>query len=187
MALRWSRAISLTSIREPEEAVRRHVLESLQAARHLNACAGGILDVGSGNGYPALPAKCLHPSLSLTLLEPSLRKSVFLESAVRAMGLEDVEVRRERVDRPADLERYAGVGNITMRGVGAMDPVVIGGTKVLPPGGRIILVTSRNRVESLLKQARPGLAPIANEDVLPRRDVRILVLERSKSPSTSGS
>lgn len=180
MTLRWSRAISLTAIRDPQEAVRRHVLESLQAAGHLNPRAGALLDVGSGNGYPALPAKCLNSGLRITLLEPAIRRSVFLESVVRALGYEGVEVRRDRVDRASDLRRYQEIGNITMRGVNVLQKVIDGGSEVLPVGGRIVVLTSTRGAEASARRAPSSLSVITIEDVAGRSDGRILVLERSR-------
>ncbi len=180
MTLRWSRAISLTAIRNPEDAVRRHVLESLQAAGHLNPRAGGLLDVGSGNGYPALPAKCLNPELRVTLLEPAIRRSVFLESVVRALGLEGVEVRRNRVDRASDLRGYQGIGNITMRGVNALQEVLDGGSEVLPVGGRIVVLTSTRSAAASARRTPSSLSVLTIESIAGRSDGRILVLERTQ-------
>lgn len=178
LTLRWSRSISLTSIRAPEEAVRRHVLESLQASAHVSPAAGALLDIGSGNGYPALPIKCLHPDMRAVLLEPALRKSIFLESVIRAAGLRAIVVRRERVDRPEDLERYPGVGNITMRGVNALDSV-LEGARALPVSGRVVLATGRRVAEEITRKVGRGLTVRTVETIRDSRDGRLVVLERS--------
>lgn len=179
MTLRWNRAMSLTAITDPGEAVRRHVLESVQAAAHVRPEAGGLLDIGSGNGYPALPIKVLHRHLDTTLLEPALRKSVFLESAVRAAGLEGVRVRRERVERPSDLERYPGTGNISMRAVAVIDQVLEGAARILPAGGRLILLVGASQAEALCGSASSPLLVAARVNLPFRPGGALLVLERS--------
>lgn len=179
MTLRWSRAMSLTSITDPAEAIRKHVLESLQAAAHVRPEAGGLLDIGSGNGYPALPVKMVHPELPATLLEPALRKSVFLESVARAAGLQGVQVRRERVERPEDLERYAGTGNITLRAVAVIDQALEGAGRILPPGGRLVLLIGSRKAKELAATLASPLAVAALEPLPGRPGGSLLVLQRS--------
>jgi 16S rRNA (guanine527-N7)-methyltransferase len=179
MTLRWSDAISLTSIRTPEAAVRRHVIESMVAASFLNARAGALLDIGSGNGYPALPLLCLHPGLAATLLEPAIRKSVFLEAVVRACGLESVRVLRERVDRAADISRYSGTGNISMRAVNALGPALEGAAAVLPEGGRVLLFLGEDQAQTCEADLPPGLGVLESRELPLKKKARLLVLQRS--------
>jgi 16S rRNA (guanine527-N7)-methyltransferase len=179
MMLKWNRAMSLTAITDPDEAVRRHVLESLQAGRFVDPRAGALLDIGSGNGYPALPIKTLHPALAATLLEPAMRKSVFLETVIRAAGLPGVQVRRERVERPADLQRYPGTGNITMRAVGVIDAVIKGAAGILPSGGRLILMIGSGKADAL-SETLPSTFTIAARESFPdRRGSALLVLQHA--------
>lgn len=178
MTLKWSRSMSLTAITDPGEAIRLHVLESLQASAHVRPESGALLDIGSGNGYPALPVAMAHPGMEVTLLEPALRKSVFLETVGRAAGLKGLKVLRERIDRPEDLERYPGTGTITMRAVKVVDQVLAGSRRVIPPGGRVILALGMARALSIAQAPPEGLAALACDPVEGRKDGAILVLER---------
>ncbi|MGY2876941.1 16S rRNA (guanine527-N7)-methyltransferase [Marmoricola sp. URHA0025 HA25] len=75
--------------------------------RHLLNCAlvtdlvepgAAVCDIGSGAGLPGLVMAIRRPDLRLTLVEPLLRRTSFLEEAVDALGLSNVEVTRARAD-----------------------------------------------------------------------------------------
>ncbi len=85
--------------------------------KHL--AAQGWLDIGSGGGIPALPIRILLGELPLTALEPRLKRSIFLEEAVRLLGLRGVTVLRQRGEDVAD--NLAGnFGLCTAQGLGPL-------------------------------------------------------------------
>jgi len=69
----------LTSIRDPEEALRVHVEDSLTALDVVRRFEGPIVDVGSGGGAPGIPLAAALPEREVTLLESNGRKCGFLE------------------------------------------------------------------------------------------------------------
>jgi len=89
LLLKWNARTNLTSIRDPEEIVRRHFGESLFVASHLPACAT-LLDLGSGAGFPGLPIQLAVPTLRVTLAESQNKKASFLREVVRTLGLSTV-------------------------------------------------------------------------------------------------
>jgi 16S rRNA (guanine527-N7)-methyltransferase len=72
--------------READRLWERHVLNSA-AISELVPQAAGVIDVGSGAGLPGLPLAILRPDLRVTLLEPLLRRTRFLERAVEELDL----------------------------------------------------------------------------------------------------
>jgi 16S rRNA (guanine527-N7)-methyltransferase len=80
---RWIEALvatpGLTSVREPVEARREHLEDSLAALETVRRFDGPIVDVGSGGGAPGLPLAAALPERDVTLLESSRRKCAFLE------------------------------------------------------------------------------------------------------------
>jgi 16S rRNA (guanine527-N7)-methyltransferase len=84
---RWLAALlttpGLTSIRDPGEARRVHVDESLAALDTVQRFEGSIVDVGSGGGAPGIPLASALPDRDVTLLEANGRKCAFLREAVR--------------------------------------------------------------------------------------------------------
>ena len=84
---RWLAALlatpGLTSIRDPGEARRVHVDESLAALDAVQRFEGPIVDVGSGGGAPGIPLAAALPDRQVTLLEANGRKCAFLRQAAR--------------------------------------------------------------------------------------------------------
>ena len=82
---RWNRTINLTAIKSQEEAVSKHIGESLFLAAHLPQRALNVCDLGSGGGFPGIPAAIARPDSRFTLVESDVRKSVFLREASRQL------------------------------------------------------------------------------------------------------
>jgi 16S rRNA (guanine527-N7)-methyltransferase len=84
---RWLAALlttpGLTSIRDPGDARRVHVDESLAALDAVQRFEGPIVDIGSGGGAPGIPLASALPDRDVTLLEANGRKCAFLREAAR--------------------------------------------------------------------------------------------------------
>jgi 16S rRNA (guanine527-N7)-methyltransferase len=87
LLLRWNTRLSLTSIREPEQIVRRHFVECAFAAQHLPADIGSLLDYGSGAGLPGIPIAICRPEIQVMLAEAQGKKASFLREVVRTLEL----------------------------------------------------------------------------------------------------
>ncbi len=126
---RWSRKINLTGAATRDAAFETLVAPALGGEALLR---GRVIDVGSGNGSPALILAALRPDLSFTLLEPRAKRWAFLREAAREMGLANTEVRRER------SEEYQGetAETVTMRAVG-LAPTQL--RSLLVPGGCVLV------------------------------------------------
>jgi len=84
---RWLEALvrtpGLTAVRDPVEARRLHVDESLGALETFERFEGSIVDVGSGGGAPGIPLAAALPLREVTLLESHRRTCDFLEGWTR--------------------------------------------------------------------------------------------------------
>jgi 16S rRNA (guanine527-N7)-methyltransferase len=119
LLLRWNQKTSLTSVTDPTEILRFHFGESLLAVSTVPIRHGRLADVGSGAGFPAVPIRMVSAELSAILIESNQRKATFLMEIVRALGLENIDVRRCRMDS-VSLEE-AKVDFITARALGIDD------------------------------------------------------------------
>lgn len=85
---RWNHAYNLTAIRDPEEMVVKHVLDSLAVVPHLPIPPGGrLLDVGTGAGLPALPLALARPDWQITALDSNRKKIRFVTQACLELAL----------------------------------------------------------------------------------------------------
>ena len=101
---RWNRSLNLTAIRNLDEAVERHYAESLFLGVCLAQLPGwsssaGIVDAGSGAGFPGFPIAILHAESTVTLVESHKRKAVFLSEAARELS--NVRVKNSRLGEMA--------------------------------------------------------------------------------------
>jgi 16S rRNA (guanine527-N7)-methyltransferase len=96
---KWNRTYNLTAIREPEQMVTHHVLDSLAVLPHLPRDDGlRLLDIGSGGGVPGLPLAIARPSWRCVLIDASQKKGAFLQQAAIELGLGNVEAVTTRVE-----------------------------------------------------------------------------------------
>jgi 16S rRNA (guanine527-N7)-methyltransferase len=108
----WNQRVNLTGIVQPEEIVTKHFLDSLSVYLALQDLPPTIslIDVGSGAGFPGVPLKIALPTLRLTLLEATAKKTAFLQHMVNVLGLSGVTVVTARAEeagrQPSHREHY---------------------------------------------------------------------------------
>lgn len=100
---KWNKVHNLTAVRDPEEMVTLHLLDSLSVLSHVRGQR--LLDVGSGAGLPGIPLAICKPSLQVTVLDSSHKKASFMRQAKAELGIENLEVVCARVEgyRPEQL------------------------------------------------------------------------------------
>jgi 16S rRNA (guanine527-N7)-methyltransferase len=174
LLVKWNPAVRLVGSTDPRIVARRHTLESLVLVSHVPRPDGALLDIGSGNGFPAIPLKCALPSLSLTMMEPMLKKTVFLESCLIELDLTRARVLRKRVDKPGDLTRLGRWDAITMRAVAVIPLAMATAPETLTPGGRILFMVGQAGLGQVRSLAKPPLE-IVRVTPLPRRTASWLV------------
>lgn len=93
---RWNKAFNLTAIRDVEEMVSKHLLDSLAVQPYVEG--HNILDVGSGAGLPGIPFAITSPDKHFVLLDCNGKKTRFLTQAKIDLKLDNVEVVHQRVE-----------------------------------------------------------------------------------------
>lgn len=87
----WGGRMNLTAIRDPQEVLTRHFLDSLALARHLPAAGhpslASLVDVGSGAGFPGAVCALVRPGWRVSLVERTQKKAAFLLALRRELGL----------------------------------------------------------------------------------------------------
>ena len=151
--------MNLTGLRDPEAILKRHFLEPI-AASAIIAGRGRLVDLGSGNGFPAIPLAVLRPGVDLVLVEASEKKSSFLWAVVRALGLKSAQVVTRRVCRRADLNDVLPSKWITYRGVKAAEMLAGESPALLEAGGRLLAFVSEADAGSMRIHPPEGLHPV---------------------------
>lgn len=94
---KWNKVHNLTAVREPEDMVTLHLLDSLAVLPHISS--NRLLDVGSGAGLPGIPLALANPALQVTTLDASHKKTAFMRQAKAELGINNLEVVCQRVER----------------------------------------------------------------------------------------
>jgi len=148
MLASWGPAVDLFGGDDPERVVPALTREALAALPWLDR-AQTLVDVGSGNGFPAVPLLLARPALRGTLLEPRERRWAFLKEVVRELGVA-AEVRRERAD-----EHVGSYDAVTVRGV-EIDAWFPATRRLLREGGMLLWWTSEAKAVELERRAADG-------------------------------
>ena len=96
--LRASNELSLSTIRDPAEAVQRQVVEPLAGWHAIRGSIppGPLVEVGSGGGAPGVPIAIVADDRAVTLVEARERRAGYLRDLVTELGLTNVTVVEER-------------------------------------------------------------------------------------------
>jgi len=162
LLLAWTAAVNLTAIRDPGEAIRLHILDSLAAVGVLRARGvDAFVDIGTGGGYPGLPVALALPARRALLVDSVGKKVRFVSTAIDALGVADrVEAWAGRAEAlaadPVHRGRWPGV---LARAVGGLADVAEVALPLLAPGG-ILVAWKREPVAAELAAARARIADL---------------------------
>lgn len=93
---KWNQAYNLTSVRNINDMIPQHIIDSLSVAKYLQGKK--ILDVGTGGGLPGIPLAITHPDLEFVLLDSNGKKTRFLVNVVQELNIANVTVAQARAE-----------------------------------------------------------------------------------------
>jgi 16S rRNA (guanine527-N7)-methyltransferase len=149
LLLRWNARLNLTSIRDPEQIIERHLAECAFAAMQLPRDAETLLDYGSGAGLPGIVISLCRPDIQVTLAEAHGKKAAFLREAVRSLDM-GAEVFDKRVE---DLPASRLFSAVSLRAVERMELAIPVALKHV--GKYLVLFTT--------EQSLPGFLAVSPE------------------------
>lgn len=133
---KWTRVYNLTAVRDPQEMLTHHLLDSLAAVRPLRLQlealgrdeAARVLDVGAGAGLPGVVLAICCPSLTVHCVDTVAKKAAFVQQVAVSLKLPHLRGLHARVE--SLTERYdvvcsrafASLSDFTQWSVGALAP-----------------------------------------------------------------
>lgn len=176
---RWNRVYNLTAVRDPDEIVARHFVESLALRPLLRD--ERIADVGTGAGFPGMPLAIAAPERSFTLIDSRAKRIRFLRHVVAELGLRNVELVQGRAEHLRPERPFA---TVLARAVAPPKELLDICRPLTAPGSILLLLTAAH-----LQSAYAGLAddyvlrplPVSAESPAQLRS-SIVLLERVKEP-----
>jgi 16S rRNA (guanine527-N7)-methyltransferase len=131
---KWNQVYNLTAVRDPNEMLTQHLLDSLAVVeplrRQTGGAAGRLLDVGSGGGLPGVVIAICCPQLKVDCLDAVGKKAAFVQQAAAGLGLPTLRGLHGRVEKVTD--RYDVVSS---RAFASLADFVIGSRQALAEQG----------------------------------------------------
>jgi 16S rRNA (guanine527-N7)-methyltransferase len=154
--LAWSTRFNLTGIKDPEEVLTKHFLDSLSLLQaYPNQSAIHVLDIGTGAGFPGIPLKIVRPQWHLTLIEATGKKITFLQHIVDTLHLTNVEIIQGRAEDIAHKRAYREHFDlVTARAVAALPALLECCTPFCRTGGLLILPKKGDIDDELMQGKR---------------------------------
>jgi 16S rRNA (guanine527-N7)-methyltransferase len=104
---KWNQAFNLTAVRDPNQMISRHLLDSLSILPFLEG--DRILDLGTGGGLPGVPLSILCPEKHFYLLDSHTKKQVFLDQVVNLLSLTNVKPIHARVEAYQPEQKFSTI------------------------------------------------------------------------------
>ena len=128
----WNKVFNLTAVRNPQDMLTHHLLDSLSVVtplrRHTQGSAVKLLDVGSGGGLPGVAIAICCPEIDVTCVDAVAKKTAFIQQVSGALVLPNLHARHARVEtisQPHDVivsRAFAALPDFTAWSAGALAP-----------------------------------------------------------------
>ena len=161
---KWNKAYNLTAIRDPDEMVTKHLLDSLAILPFVQGAE--VIDIGTGPGLPGIPLALVRPNEHFTLLDSNSKKTRFITQAVMELGIQNVTVVQSRAEAYQPPHLYDVV---IARAFAGIKELLVWVQHLCAPGARVIAMKGQYpegemeewpvgfRCESVQKITVPGL------------------------------
>lgn len=107
LLIKWNKAYNLTSVREPEQMLIRHIMDSLVVSKHL--VGERFIDVGTGPGLPGIPLAIVNPDKNFVLLDSLGKRIRFQKQVQLELGLTNIVPTESRVENYQSEFGFDGV------------------------------------------------------------------------------
>lgn len=149
LLLKFNENINLTRITSPEDAAKKHFLDSVYASNYIPQNSK-IVDVGAGGGFPSIPLKIYRPDLDLTMLDSVGKKVDFLNECVNQLALKNCRAIHARVeDFAREKDHRENFDVCVSRAVASLNTLLEYCLPLVKPNGLFIAFKGSNALEEL--------------------------------------
>lgn len=141
---KWNQAWNLTSIRDPQDMVALHILDSLTARPFL--AGQRILDVGCGAGLPGIPLALTEPARQFTLVDATLKKITFVRQSIAELKLRNSQAEHTRIE---DYQPVAPFDTVICRAFASLPDFIRAAERLVAPGGQFLAMKGRHPADEL--------------------------------------
>ncbi|WP_038586638.1 16S rRNA (guanine(527)-N(7))-methyltransferase RsmG [Corynebacterium glutamicum] len=113
-----------------------------------------VADIGSGAGLPGIPLAIARPDLNITLIEPLLKRSVYLNEVKEALNLDNVTVIRGRAEEKVVRKQVGLVDIVTSRAVASLGKLATWSLPLVKIGGRMVAMKGSSVEEEIERDAK---------------------------------
>jgi 16S rRNA (guanine527-N7)-methyltransferase len=167
--LEANQSINLTSVRDPDKGVARHLLDSLAIGLHLREAPPPrrVIDLGTGGGFPGVPIAVAWPRAEVHLVDATRKKVDAVRAIVQGLAIDNVRCHWARAGQRDALSDEAPprAGLVAARAVGPLDSLLRDSHAWLEPGG--CLVAWKSEVSAVEREAAARTASALRMESLP--------------------
>ena len=139
---RWNAAYNLTAVRNDQEQVARHLLDSLAILPFVEGTT--LADLGTGPGLPGIPLAIAEPAREVLMVDSNGKKVRFLREAIRSLKLTNGRALQSRVEEVEGTFQC-----ITARAFASLEDMLGWGGHLLAPGGVWLAMKGKHPADEL--------------------------------------
>lgn len=152
---KWNKAYNLTSIRNTEDMVSLHLLDSLAVLPFIEGKY--VIDIGTGAGLPGIPLAIYLPGIDFTLLDSNAKKTRFVQQAILELKLNNVTVCHSRVENYLPETSF---DTVITRAFASLSDIVKLSAHLVSQSGVILAMKGQLPDEQDINSAKTTLIPI---------------------------
>ncbi len=147
---KWNKAYNLTAVREQENMVRLHILDSLAVMPFIQGHR--VADIGTGAGLPGIPLAIFSPDVEFTLVDSNSKKTRFVQQAILELKLKNVKVIYSRVE---NIQADTLFSTVIMRAFASLEDIMRLSWHLIDKEGILLAMKGQKPDQELDKIAQP--------------------------------
>ncbi len=188
LILEWNNKVNLTAIKEDDDFINKHFIDSLTIAKYIKKYNNTIIDIGTGAGFPGIPVKIVKDN-EIVLFDSLNKRLKVLDDIILKLNLSKIKTLHGRAEETFKNSQYREKYDIaTSRAVANLNVLVEYMLPAIKLGG-ICICMKAGKVEEEVNQAKKAISVLGGriekieEITLPETDFErtIIVIKKVKN------